>query len=218
VDLPNWSPMAGYTLPIWLLPNLPPTFSTLDQDWTLGKNTSATSSALGCSKANRFDRSLYGRQLFSGQKGGAGIGKTKRGKGTKIMGITDRFGVPIAVCTHAANTHEVKLVEKTLESRVIPTLKIKRIIADKAYDSDQLDATLAKRNIELIAPHRNGRKRPATQDGRALRRYKRRWTVERTFAWLHNWRRCVVRYDYYLDNFRAWILIGVMNIYLKRLF
>ncbi len=46
-----------------------------------------------------------------------------------------------------------------------------------------------RRGIELIAPHRSNRKKPATQDGRALRRYKRRWIIERTNAWLGNFRR-----------------------------
>ena len=56
----------------------------------------------------------------------------------------------------------------------------KRLIGDKAYDSDSLDAALAKRGIEMIAPHRSNRTAPKTQDGRSLRRYKRRWKVERT--------------------------------------
>jgi len=42
------------------------------------------------------------------------------------------------------------------------------VIADKAYDSDALRERLARRGIELIAPHRSNRKKPATQDGRAL--------------------------------------------------
>ena len=62
-----------------------------------------------------------------------------------------------------------------------------RIIGDRAYDSDKLDERLSdQRGIEMIAPHRKGRKKPATQDGRKLRRYKRRWKVERLFAWLQN--------------------------------
>jgi transposase len=69
------------------------------------------------------------------------------------------------------------------------------VIADKAYDSDALRGRLARRGIELIAPHRSNRKKPAMQDGRALRRYKRRWIIERTNPWLGNFRRSVVRYD-----------------------
>src|SRR5262249_5177050 len=46
---------------------------------------------------------------------------------------------------------------------------------------------------ELICPHRRNRTRPAMQDGRSLRRYRHRWIVERTIAWLSNFRRLVVR-------------------------
>ena len=43
--------------------------------------------------------------------GGAEIGPTKRGKGMKIMAIVDRHGLPLSVSTHAANHHEVRLVQ-----------------------------------------------------------------------------------------------------------
>ena len=59
-----------------------------------------------------------------------------------------------------------------------------RVIADKAYDSDPLRQALHERGMELICPHRANRKRAKTQDGRKLRRYRRRWRIERTFAWL----------------------------------
>jgi transposase len=70
------------------------------------------------------------------------------------------------------------------------------LIGDRAYDSDPLDAALHERGIEMIAPHRrNRKKKPKTQDGGKLRRYKRCWKVERLFAWLSNFRRLVVRYE-----------------------
>lgn len=68
-----------------------------------------------------------------------------------------------------------------------------RIIGDKAYDSDKLDAQLAEQGIELIAPNRANRS--PSQAGRPLRRYKRRWTVERTIGWLQNYRRLCIRWE-----------------------
>jgi len=56
-----------------------------------------------------------------------------------------------------------------------------RLIGNRAYDS--LGAALHERGIEIIAPHRRNRKKPKTQNGRKLRRYKRRWKVELLFAW-----------------------------------
>jgi len=55
----------------------------------------------------------------SAKGGGQGIGKMKRGKGMKIMGIVDRHGFPLAVCTHAANHHEVTLVQLTFDFYMI---------------------------------------------------------------------------------------------------
>jgi transposase len=70
-----------------------------------------------------------------------------------------------------------------------PRHKPQRMIANKAYDNDPLRKRLRGRGIEMICPHKRNRTRPATQDGRALRRYGRRWVIERTFGWLGNFRR-----------------------------
>ncbi|HWO43356.1 MAG TPA: IS5 family transposase, partial [Candidatus Eisenbacteria bacterium] len=55
----------------------------------------------------------------SAKGGGAEIGKTERGKGVKIMGIVDRHGLPLAVSTHAANHHEVRLVQLSFDFYMI---------------------------------------------------------------------------------------------------
>jgi transposase len=106
------------------------------------------------------------------------------------MAITDGNGLPIAVHIESASPHESQLVEKTINCRFVRG-QIRRLVGDKAYDSDALDARLKKKGIRLIAPHKANRIKPMTQDGRELRRYKRRWKVERFFAWLHNFRRVV---------------------------
>ena len=82
-----------------------------------------------------------------------------------------------------ATPHEVKLVHATLADRFVKQLPA-RLIGDNAYESDRLDAELAR-----------------TQDGRPLRRYGRRWKVERLFAWFQNFRRIVVRYERHSENF-----------------
>jgi transposase len=110
------------------------------------------------------------------------------------MAIADSSGLPVAVHTASASPHEVTLVKVTLESGFVRE-KPDRLIGDRAYDSDRLDASLQAEGIEMIAPHRKGRKKGPTQDGRKLRRYKRRWKVERLFAWLGNFWRLVVRYE-----------------------
>jgi len=146
------------------------------------------------------------------------VGKTKRGKGTKIMAVADRNGLPLAICTDSASPAEVKLVCQTLEQRFVADVP-ERLIGDKAYDSDALDQEVLEQfGAEMIAPHRKGR-RPdrITQDGRALRRFKRRWKVERLFAWLYNFRRLVVRYEYHAENYLGFIQLACLMILLRYL-
>jgi transposase len=143
------------------------------------------------------------------------VGKTKRGKGSKFMAVADRSGLPLAVCAASASPHEVTLVAPTLDSRFVTTLP-ERLIGDRAYDADPLDEALLELGIVMIAPHRRGRKRPKTQDGRPLRRYKRRWKVERLFAWLGNSRRLVVRYERSALNYLGFVHLGCILILLRQ--
>ena len=108
------------------------------------------------------------------------------------------------------------LVEPTLETIFAPDPP-ERLIGDRAYDSDPLDAQLAEQGIEMIAPHRRNRKKPKTQDGRKLRRYRRRWKVERLFAWLGNFRRLAIRYERHLENYLGFVHLGCILILLRYL-
>ena len=119
------------------------------------------------------------------------------------MAIVDRHGLSVAVSIASASPHQTKLVEATIEERFIPETP-ERMIGDRAYDSEKLDQQLLENYAtDLIAPHKLGRVNPPTQDGRPLRRYRRRWNVERFFPWLHNSRRLVTRWEYHAENFLA---------------
>jgi transposase len=144
------------------------------------------------------------------------VGKTKRGKGTKLMALADGSGLPLAVHVASASPHEVTLVGETLASSFVGE-QPERLIGDRAYDSDPLDAALEAQGVEMIAPHRKGRKKRRTQDGRKLRRYKRRWKVERLFAWLGNFRRLVVRYEWRVENYLGFVRLGCVMILLRQL-
>ena len=107
---------------------------------------------------------------FASAKGGGDeVGLTKSGKGLKIMAIVDRHGLPLAVSTHAANHHEVTLVQLSFDFYMIEA-KPENLIGDRAYDSDKLDEELCEDGIEMLAPHKRNRVKPRTQDGRGLRR------------------------------------------------
>jgi len=111
--------------------------------------------------------------------------------------------------------NEVKLATSTLVQMIVPEAP-QNLIGDNAYDSDKLDAELRRYGIELISPHRSNRKN-RTQDLRRLRRYRRRWKIERLFAWLQNFRRLVVRYERYAENFLGMLYLGCCLILLRHI-
>lgn len=131
------------------------------------------------------------------------------------MLLVDGHGLPLAIDVDSASPAEVTLIEPLLEqavTRYVPT----RLIYDRAADSDALRERLAKRGIELICPHRKGRARPATQDGRPLRRYRKRWIVERTISWLQAFRRLVTRYEFYAVLYHSFAKLACLMIVLRR--
>jgi len=111
----------------------------------------------------------------------------------------------LAVSLASASPHEVKVIAQTIHQL---GKKPERLIGDKAYDSDKFRKELKKQDIELVAPHRSNRHKAPTQDGRALRRYKRRWKIERTIAWLGNYRRLVTRWEHNDKMYQAFLHIA----------
>ena len=132
------------------------------------------------------------------------------------MVLGDAEGLPLAVHLEAASPAEVTLVEPTLAACALAELPV-RLIADKAYDSDKLRVQLLEKEVVLLSPHRRGRKRLAWNDGCWLRRYRKRWKIERLFAWLFNFRRLVVRYEFHHHNFLALFQLACALVLLKQL-
>jgi transposase len=132
------------------------------------------------------------------------------------MLLVDAKGIPLAIDIEGANRNEIRLIEPLLEKCVIGKRKIQRLIYDKAADGNALRERLHAHGIDLICPHRRKRKRHPLQDGRKLRRYRRRWTVERTIAWLHNFRRVVTRWEYHDHLFAGFVQLACLVIILKR--
>jgi transposase len=143
------------------------------------------------------------------------VGKTKRGKGTKIMVLVAADGLPWGAEIHSASPHEVNLIEPLLETRRLRQLP-RHLLYDLAADCDPLRARLLARGIHLISPHRANRKRPPLQDRRRFRRYGRRWKIERSISWLQNYRRLVTRYEYYAHLFLGFLQLACLLIVLKR--
>jgi len=139
------------------------------------------------------------------------------------MVVADGQGIPLAAHLDSASPHETTLIETTLakvrvprKGRGRPKTKPVRLIYDRAADSDPLRERLKQRGIELICPHKSNRIKPPTQDGRPLCRYKRRWKMERLFAWLGNFRRLVVRWDRDLKSYQAFFHMACLLITLRQ--
>ena len=133
------------------------------------------------------------------------------------MAIADGRGTPIAIGIARGPSGEAKLVEETLGNRFVRG-RLVRLIADRAYDSKPLETALAKRGIALLAPLRGGIRATKSRklDGRAMRRYKHRWLIERFFSWLTRWRRIVTRYEHKAENFLAFVQLACALILLRR--
>jgi transposase len=132
------------------------------------------------------------------------------------MVLADGKGIPLGVSVHSASPAEVTLAHETLNSVPLAIGRERRhparLIADRAYDSEAFRESLTERGIEQVTPHRSNRTRPQRQDGRALRRYRKRWKIERSIAWLGNFRRLVVRWDRSIKIFEAFLHIACLII------
>src|SRR5246127_5149979 len=155
--------VARSTLSLSALSNLSSSLPAVAAFPAAGTTPAKTGRGLARSGQTRLERSLHRRQLQFGEKRGSAVGPTRRGKGSKIMAISDGHGLPVACSIASASPHETQLVEATLEQR-FTRAKPERMIGDRAYDSDPLDQRLRqKHRIRLIAPHKYVRRRQNTQ-------------------------------------------------------
>ncbi len=156
---------------------------------------------------------LCRRDVHAGKKGGKCVGKTKRGKGTKLVVVVDGAGVPLALTVHSASPSETKMIEPTLDRL---TRQPERLVLDRAFDSDKFRDRIAARGTDPIVPYRKRAVSMKYNDGRKMRRYKRRWKVERTFAWLGNFRRVLVRHERKHWIYRAFVHLACVLIVLRQ--
>jgi transposase len=142
------------------------------------------------------------------------------------MLVTDGNGLPIGFELASAKHHEVKLAVTTLNSVRVPRggggrpkQRPKELVADKAYDSKSLRQWLRSKGIKPTIPPYERRARKLPKRGRPIKAgpgYAERWKVERTFAWLGNFRRLLVRHERYICTFRAFFLVAFILVSLRQ--
>jgi transposase len=137
----------------------------------------------------------------------------------KLELVVERTGVPIGVVTASADTAEVKLAEPVLATipEEVEVAWDVPVVADRGYDSDPLRDRLEEDGYQLLAPHRRNRTQASRNDNRRMRRYRRRYLVERTNAWLHSYRRVIVRYEWWSYLYHGFVHLACAFIALARL-
>ena len=123
-----------------------------------------------------------------------------KGKGSLIHLLTDGKGKPLAATTPGARGDERIEVEKLLyKAAIFPkrslTERMTVLEADKGYDCSWLRQLLLSRGIFPLIPYRKMRGRNIPQSNDVIKTFhldKRRWQVERAFAWLKRRCRCLM--------------------------
>ena len=141
------------------------------------------------------------------------------------MLVTDGRGIPIGLHLESAQQAEITLARITLETvhvqpaRGRPRTRPQHLVADKGYDSRDFRRYLHRRGIGHTIPpirrrgkRRHGQPRPADPV-----RYAQRWIIERTNAWLQNYRRVQTRHERLLSNYRAFVVLACILITLRNL-
>jgi len=123
----------------------------------------------------------------------------------KLEIVADASGLPLGAAAAAANVTEYDLAMPALADIPVPIPEGTAVIADRGHDSDDLRDAIEANGQTPVIPHRRSRVRPSRNDGRRLRRYRHRWIVERTNAWLHSYRGLAVRWAH-----RAFMYVGLV--------
>lgn len=154
------------------------------------------------------------------------MGLTRKGKGTKWMLVTDGQGIPLGFQLASAQQSEVRLAEATLATIRVPRpgrrpkTRPRQVVADKGYDSRALRRALRRRGIRPCIPARSyprRKRRPGRPVGSYQQEYARRWIIERTFAWLGNFRRLLVRHERLVAVYHGFMLLAFVLICLARI-
>lgn len=140
------------------------------------------------------------------------------------MLAVDGTGIPLTFLTEAANISEFRLALRTIDEIAVagrplhPRKRPKQLIADKGYDAKWLRTEIRKRGVTPYIPKRRkpGQQEKPSYNTKIKDKYATRWIVERTNAWLLNYRRITVRWDRFSESYEAFVEIACLCICLKR--
>ncbi len=134
----------------------------------------------------------------------------------KVEIVVDASGLPLGAFAAGANLSEQDLLLPALNDVPLEVPAGTPVIADKGHDSDPLRDKLEKAGFRPLIPHKRNRLRPSRNDGRRMRRYRRRWLVERTNAWLHCYRALAVRWARQTFMYLGLVYLSFIHLALQR--
>jgi len=130
--------------------------------------------------------------------------------------VTDASGLPLGMVADAADVPETDLLKPALDEVPVAVPPGTPVIADKGHDSDPLRDEVEADGYRTIIPHRKNRVKPSRNDGRRLRRFRHRWRIERTNAWLHCYRGLAVRWSYYSFMYVGIVYVSFIHMALQK--
>ena len=134
----------------------------------------------------------------------------------KLEIVVEASGLPLGMAVAAADVSENELLMPALDDVPVELPQGIPVIADKGHDSDALRDDLEEAGFQPIIPHRRNRVRPSRNDGRRLRRYRHRWVIERTNAWLHCYRGLATRWARYTFMYVGLVYLAFIHMALQR--
>jgi len=175
-----------------------------------------------------------GWQLCGSQKGGESVGVGYKGKGSTVVVVCDAQGLPLGLTLGSAAENERQQGQRAVDDvrvprrRGRPRKRPERLIADKGFSSAAFRAFLRARHIVSVIPaYRRGSAPKGAKPVKVRPKlrlpridpllYAQRWPVERTFAWMDNFRRLIVRHERSLARYRAFCILAFILFSLARL-
>lgn len=143
--------------------------------------------------------------------GPRGFDMAKKVKGRKRHIVTDTEGSLLVARVHTANVQDVHGAIPLLRliGKIFP--KLRHIFADRVYRGPMLLdalADLGKWTIEIVT---------RTQTFGTFKPERRRWVVERTFAWLGRNRRLAKDFEATIASAEAWLMVASVQLLIRRL-
>jgi transposase len=126
---------------------------------------------------------------------------------TKIHMLADTFGKPLRFRITPGQASDIRSAADLLEGQ-----RAEAVLADKAYDSNDLRDTIAAMKAEAVIPSKRNRKVFIPHD---IDVYKHRNRIERCFNRLKHFRRFATRYDRQTVHFEGFVHLAAAMIWLR---